>query len=50
MRRDQAACTYQKRAIFTALQGQAPYSTSGDQLRISYDAGRQALTYRAAAT
>jgi heat shock protein HslJ len=43
------ARTAQEQAIFAALQGTTPYSITGDQLRISYDGGRQALTYRAVA-
>lgn len=37
----------QERAIFSALQGTVPYTISNDLLLISYDAGRQALIYRA---
>jgi heat shock protein HslJ/uncharacterized lipoprotein YbaY len=45
-----AACsenklTRQEQAIFAVLQGQASYSLSGDELRIT--SGNQALTYRA---
>jgi uncharacterized lipoprotein YbaY/heat shock protein HslJ len=36
----------QEQAIITALRGPAPYAIEGDQLRISYDGGRQALVYR----
>jgi heat shock protein HslJ len=39
------ATTNQERAILSALSGTVNYSIAGDQLRISYDGGRQALTY-----
>jgi heat shock protein HslJ len=43
-----AALDSQERAILGALNGTLNYSIAGDQLRISYDNGRQALTYRLA--
>ncbi len=42
------AITNQERAVLGALAGTTNYSIAGDQLRISYDSGRQALTYRIA--
>lgn len=42
------AVTNQERAILSALSDTVTYSIDGDQLRISYDNGRQALTYRIA--
>jgi uncharacterized lipoprotein YbaY/heat shock protein HslJ len=38
----------QERAIFAALDGETSYSIADGRLRISYDEGRQALTYRVA--
>jgi uncharacterized lipoprotein YbaY/heat shock protein HslJ len=38
----------QERAIFAALDGETSYSIADGKLRISYDEGRQALTYRVA--
>ncbi|GAB4442528.1 MAG: hypothetical protein OHK0015_41270 [Chloroflexi bacterium OHK40] len=41
------ALTAQEQAILGALQGAVPYQIAGDELRLSYDGGRQTLRYRA---
>lgn len=47
-----AACTeealnVQEQAILTTLDGMVPYQLTSNELRLSYDDGRQALVYRA---
>jgi heat shock protein HslJ len=44
------AIARQESAIFTAFDGERPYTINGNTLRITYDSGKQALTYRVGPT